>query len=63
MSNEKSRSHPGYPFRLEISGGFLLLASLTGFLCGGEALCAAALAAAVHELGHLALILQQGNQP
>ncbi len=63
MSNEKSLSEPGCSFRLEISGGFLLLVSLTGFLCGIEALCAAALAAAVHELGHLTLILRQGNLP
>lgn len=63
MSNEKSLSAGSFPFRLEISGGFLLLMSLTGFLCGREALCAAALAAAAHELGHLALILRQGNLP
>jgi len=63
MSNEKSLSPESIPFRLQISGGFLLLASLTGFLCGGEALCAAGLAAAAHELGHLALILRQGNLP
>ena len=63
MSNEKSLSSPRYPFRLELSGGFLLLISMTGFLCGGEALCAAGLAAAVHELGHLALILGQGSLP
>ncbi len=63
MSNEKSLSVGSFPFRLEISGGFLLLVSLTGFLCGRESLGAAALAAAVHELGHLALILWQGNLP
>lgn len=63
MSNEKSLSEESFPFCLQISGGFLLLASLTGFLCGSKALCAAALAAAVHELGHLALILRQGNLP
>ncbi len=63
MSNEKSFSAARYPFRLELSGGFLLLISLTGFLCGGEVLCAAGLAAAVHELGHLAVILGQGSLP
>ena len=63
MSNEKSLSEESFPFSLQISGGFLLLASLTGFLCGGKALCAAILAAAAHELGHLALILRQGNLP
>ncbi len=64
MSNEKSLSaQRRWPFRMELSGGFLLLLSLTGFLCGTEALAAAALAAAVHELGHLALILFQQSRP
>ena len=63
MSNENSRSASACAFRLELSGGFLLLLSLTGFLCGREALLAASLAAAVHELGHLALILGQGSLP
>ena len=63
MSNEKSLAETGCCFRLEISGGFLLLASLTGFLCGGRALSSAVLAAAAHELGHLALILRPGNLP
>lgn len=60
MSNEKSVS---WSFRMELSGGFLLLLSLTGFLCGANALSAAVLAAAAHELGHLALILGQGSLP
>lgn len=63
MSNEMSLSEGGSVFRLELSGGFLLLLSLTGFFCGGEALAAAMIAAAVHELGHLALILAQGSLP
>ena len=63
MSNEKSLSTMEYRFRLEVSSGFLLLVSVTGFLCGAEALLAAALAAAVHEIGHLALILWQGSLP
>ena len=63
MSNGKSPSESGYNFRLQLSGGFLLLLSLTGFLCGVEALFSAALAAGVHELGHLALILNQGSLP
>ena len=63
MSNEKSLREQGWSFRLELSGGFLLLLSATGFLCGAEALSAAALAAAAHELGHLALILAQGSLP
>ena len=60
MSNEKSLSRS---FRMELSGGFLLLLSLTGFLCGIDALGAAIMAAAAHELGHLALILSQGSLP
>ncbi len=63
MSNEMSLSPKEYRFRLEVSGGFLLLVSVTGFFCGANALLAAALAAAVHELGHLALILWQGSLP
>ncbi len=63
MSNEKSPSARRYPFRLQLSGGFLLLVSMTGFLCGYETLCAAVLAASVHELGHLVLILWQNNLP
>ena len=63
MSNEKSTPEGGPCFRLEISGGFLLILSLTGFLCGAEAIAAAMLAAAFHELGHLSLILLQGGLP
>ena len=63
MSNEKSGFDDRSRFRLEISGGALLILSFTGFLCGGEALCAALLASAVHELGHLAVILGQGGIP
>ena len=63
MSNEKSAFDGGYSFRLEVSGGALLILSFTGFLCGGEALCAALLASAVHEIGHLAVILAQGGLP
>ncbi len=63
MSNEKSVSEAGCAFRLEISGGFLILLSLTWFLCGGKALLAAFLAAVVHELGHLILIIVQGSLP
>lgn|GEM_PF-253566 len=63
MSNEKSAFRGGSSFRLEISGGALLILSFTGFLCGGEALCAALTASAVHELGHLAVILGQGSVP
>ena len=63
MSNEKSMPERECSFRLEVSGGFLLLISLTGFFCGAETLAAAALAAAVHELGHLILILWQGDLP
>ena len=63
MSNGKSLSESGYSFGLTISGGFLLLMSITGFLCGAEALSAAVLAAAAHELGHLILILGQGCLP
>ncbi len=63
MSNEMSLPKKKSVFRLELSGGFLLLLSLTGFFCGGEALAAAAIGAAAHELGHLALILGQGSLP
>ena len=63
MSNEKSHSEQERIFRLEISGGFLLLLSFTAFLCGGGNVFAAAIAAAFHELGHLALILLQGSLP
>lgn len=63
MSNEMSAPEQRCRFRLEVSGGFLLLVSVSGFLCGGEVLAATALAAALHELGHLALILLQGSLP
>ena len=63
MSNEKSHPEQERIFRLEISGGFLLLFSFTAFLCGGGNVFAAAIAAAFHELGHLALILLQGSLP
>lgn len=63
MSNEKSHPEQERIFRLEISGGFLLLLSFTAFLCGGGNVFAAAIAAAFHELGHLALILLQGSLP
>ena len=63
MSNEKSAFALRSSFRLEVSGGALLMISFTGFLCGGDALCAALLASAVHELGHLAVILWQGGLP
>jgi stage IV sporulation protein FB len=63
MSNEKSHPEQERIFRMEISGGFLLLLSFTAFLCGGGNVFAAAIAAAFHELGHLALILLQGSLP
>lgn len=63
MSNEKSHPEQERIFRLEISGGFLLLLSFTAFLCGGGNVFAAAIAAAFHELGHLVLILLQGSLP
>lgn len=63
MSNEKSHPEQERIFRLEISGGFLLLLSFTAFLCGSGNVFAAAIAAAFHELGHLALILLQGSLP
>ena len=63
MSNGKSLSKSGCRFRLQLSGGFLLLLSLTGFLCGTEALFTAVMAACAHELGHLVLILKQGSLP
>ena len=47
MSNGKSLSEQEGLFCLKLSGGFLLLLSVTWFLCGTEALCAAALAAAL----------------
>ncbi|MBR5702105.1 MAG: hypothetical protein IKX47_06520, partial [Oscillospiraceae bacterium] len=50
-------------FRLEITGDFLLLLTLTWFFCGGEALTAFALAAAVHELGHAAVLVGLGQLP
>ena len=62
MSNKNSILSE-VPVKLEITGGFLLLCAMTGFFCGGEALCAAALAAAVHEWGHLAVMLWQGCIP
>ena len=62
MSNKNSILSE-VPVHLEITGGFLLLCAVTGFFCGGEALCAAALAAAVHEWGHLAVMLAQGCIP
>ncbi len=63
MSNEMSPSEACCFFRLEVSGGFLLLLTVSAFLCGPGMPAAAALAAAVHELGHLALILGQGSMP
>ena len=66
MSNEMSKpgeSGRGEPFRLELTGEFLLLLTLTWFLWGGETLAALALAAAVHELGHAAVLLGQGQLP
>ena len=63
MSNEMSGPVRQCSFRLEVDGGFLLLASLTGFLLGPGALAGTVLAAAVHELGHLAVILGQGSLP
>ena len=62
MSNKNSILSE-VPVHLEITGGFLLLCAVTGFFCGGETLCAAALAAAVHEWGHLAVMLAQGAVP
>ncbi len=62
MSNEKSRI-PGTPFRLEITGGFLLLLSFTGFFCGYATLLAAGIAVTVHELGHLTALLLQDCIP
>ena len=62
MSNKKSALSE-VPVRLEISGGFLLLCAVTGFFCGSGTLCAAVLAAAVHEWGHLAVMLAQGCIP
>jgi stage IV sporulation protein FB len=63
MSNEMSAPGKQCSFRLEVSGGFLLLVSVSGFLWGGGVLAAAVLAAAFHELGHLYLILGQGALP
>ena len=54
---------PSVPFRLELTGDFLLLLTLTWFFCGGESLGALTLAAAVHELGHAAAMLLQGQLP
>lgn len=62
MSNKNSILSE-LPVHLEITGGFLLLCAVTGFFCGGAAFCAAALAAAVHEWGHLAVMLWQGCIP
>ena len=66
MSNEMSK--PGKKgeasaFRLELTGDFLLLLTITWFFCGGEAVAALALAAAVHELGHAAALLCLGQLP
>ena len=66
MSNEMSKSGPAEEaeaFRLEVTGDFLLLLTLTWFFCGKEALGALALAAAVHELGHAALFVGLGQRP
>ena len=63
MSNEMSAPEEQCSFRLEVSGGILLLMSVSGFLWGGGVLAAAVLAAAFHELGHLVLILGQGALP
>ena len=54
---------PSVPFRLELTGDFLLLLTLTWFFCGGESLGALGLAAAAHELGHAAAMLLQGQLP
>lgn len=65
MSNQKSKTEArgGTPFRLEVAGDFLLLLTLTWFFCGGLTLAALALAAAVHELGHAAVMVFQGQLP
>ena len=66
MSNEMSkpgRSRRTEVFRLEIAGDFLLLLTLTWFFWGGETLAALLLAAAVHELGHAAVLLRLGQLP
>ena len=62
MSNKNSELSENR-LRIEVTGGFLLLCALTGFFCGERALCATALAAAVHELGHVAVMLRQGCLP
>ena len=62
MSNKNS-TLSSIPLRIEVTGGFLLLCALTGFFCGERALAAAALAAAFHELGHIAVMLGQGCLP
>ena len=62
MSNKNSILSE-VPFRLEITGGSLLLCAVTGFFCGGGTLLAAILAASVHEWGHLAVMLAQGSVP
>ncbi len=66
MSNEMSkpgRSGKAGTFRLELTGDFLLLLTLTWFFWGGESLSALLLAAAVHELGHAAALLGLGQLP
>lgn len=63
MSNEKSSPGGQTFFRLEISGGFILLLTMSAFFGGGAMAASAAMAACVHELGHLALILGQGAVP
>lgn len=60
MSNEKSHETV---FRLEISGGFLLLAAASYFFCGCRTLLALLLAVSVHELGHLVLLVRQNALP
>ena len=62
MSNKMSALSENR-LRIEVTGGFLLLTALTGFFCGEGMLLAAAVAAAAHELGHVAAMLRQGCLP
>ncbi len=68
MSNEMSQrgavsDREAQRLRVELTGDFLLLLTLTWFFCGTPCLTAMGLAAAVHELGHLWAILAQGELP
>ena len=68
MSNQKSKSgkergRETKVFRLEVTGDFLLLLTLTWFFCGGRLLAALSLAAAAHELGHALALVLQGQLP